>query len=57
MKMLPEGLSRRLVGEMWLYPDGTRVVELSTKCLPGEGLAVAAEIATFLQSRGVALDG
>ena len=29
---------RRLVGEMWLYPDGSRIVELSTKCLPGRGL-------------------
>ena len=32
-----ETLGRRLVAEMWLYPDGSRIVELSTKCLPGAG--------------------
>ena len=25
---------RKLVAEMWLYPDGTRILELSTKCPP-----------------------
>ena len=25
-----------LVAEMWLYPDGSRILELSTKCAPGE---------------------
>ena len=36
----PKTFDRRIVAEMWLYPDGTRIVELSTKCLPGEGLDV-----------------
>ena len=27
-----------LVAEMWLYPDGSRILELSTKCLPGRGV-------------------
>jgi hypothetical protein len=57
LKMTPAEFSRRLVGEMWLYPDGSRIVELSTKCLPGEGLSVAGELRSFLQDRGVALDG
>jgi hypothetical protein len=57
MKMTPVEFSRRLVGEMWIYPDGSRVVELSTKCLPGEGLSVAAEITSFLRDKGVDLDG
>ena len=35
LKMAPETFSRRLVAEMWLYPDGSRIVELSTKCAPG----------------------
>lgn len=57
LKLAPETFSRRLVVEMWLYPDGTRVVELSTKCLPGEGLDVVAEVRTFLQEKGIGLGG
>ena len=57
LKLNPEGFSRRLVVEMWLYPDGSRVVELSTKCLPGQGLGVATEARRFLESRGIALSG
>ena len=57
LKMNPETFSRRLVGEMWIYPDGSRVVELSTKCLPGEGLAVADEAREMLRSKGVELGG
>jgi hypothetical protein len=57
LKMNPDTFSRRLVGEMWLYPDGSRVVELSTKCLPNEGLAVAAETRAFLEGKGLNLDG
>jgi len=57
LKLNPEGFSRRLVVEMWLYPDGSRVVELSTKCRPGEGLTVAKEAREFLESRGIPLSG
>jgi hypothetical protein len=57
MKMTPADFSRRLVGEMWMYPDGSRVVELSTKCLPGEGISVATEVRSFLHGKGVDLDG
>ena len=41
LKLAPKAFSRRLVAEMWMYPDGTRIVELSTKCVPGEGFDVA----------------
>ncbi len=37
-RVTPKDLGRRLVGELWLYPDGSRIVELSTKCLPHGGL-------------------
>jgi hypothetical protein len=57
LKFTPEGLSRRLVAELWLYPDGERILELSTKCLPGEGFRVAAEGRVFLADRGVDLYG
>jgi hypothetical protein len=57
LKLAPAAFSRRLVVEMWMYPDGTRVVELSTKCRPGEGLDVVTEIRSFLQERGIDLGG
>jgi hypothetical protein len=57
LKFTPEGLSRRLVAELWLYPDGERILELSTKCLPGEGFQVAVEARAFLADRGVDLYG
>ena len=27
-----------MVAELWLYPDGERILELSTKCAPAEAL-------------------
>jgi len=55
LKHSPEGLDRRLVTELWLYPDGSRILELSTKCEPGEAFQVAAETRAFLASKGVDL--
>ena len=54
---MPRELGRRFVAEMWLYPDGSRVLELSTKCLPREAFQVAAEARAYLASRGVTLGG
>jgi hypothetical protein len=57
LKFTPKGFPRRLVAELWLYPDGERILELSTKCTPGEGFQVAAETRAFLAERGVDLYG
>ena len=57
LKFSPDGLARRLVAEMWLYPDDTRIVELSTKCAPAETFTVAAEMRAFLASKGVDIGG
>jgi hypothetical protein len=57
LKWVPEDFPRRLVAELWLYPDGSRIVELSTKCLPSEAFQVAAETKAFLADRGVDLTG
>jgi len=57
LKYAPEGFTRKLVAEMWLYPDGTRILELSTKCGTTEAFQVAAESRAFLSSKGVQLDG
>ena len=57
LKFSPTGYDRRLVAEAWIYPDGTRIVELSTKCAPSEAFQVAAEAGAFLNERGVDLAG
>jgi len=46
-----------MVAELWLYPDGSRILELSTKCLPSEAFQVAAESRAFLTERGIDLSG
>jgi hypothetical protein len=57
LKFSPAGFARKLVAEMWLYPDESRILELSTKCLPVEAFQVAAEARAFLYERGVDLGG
>jgi hypothetical protein len=57
LKFSPEELRRRMVAELWLYPDGERILELSTKCAPNEGFQVAAETLAYLAGRGVDLYG
>jgi hypothetical protein len=53
----PKKLGRRLVAELWLYPDGSRILELSTKCTASDAAQAAAEARAFLTTRGVSLDG
>ena len=57
LRFQPRGYARKLVGEMWLYPDGSRIFELSTKCLPGEALQVALETRAYLNDLGLDLSG
>ena len=57
LRYVPKGYDRKLVAEMWLYPDNTRILELSTKCAPSEAFDVAAEARAFLTGKGVDLLG
>ena len=57
LKFAPRDYGRRLVAELWLYPDGSRILELSTKCAPSEMFEVAAKTKVFLSERGVDLTG
>jgi hypothetical protein len=57
LKFSPEGYDGKLVAEMWLYPDDSRILELSTKCLPADAFLAAAEARAFLSQRGVDLSG
>jgi hypothetical protein len=56
LKSTPKGYRRKLTAEMWLFPDNSRVLELSTKCLPSEAFQVAAETRAFLSAKGIDLD-
>ncbi|HKY25546.1 MAG TPA: hypothetical protein VJM07_10330, partial [Gaiella sp.] len=56
LKSTPKGFDRKLTAEMWMFPDNSRALELSTKCLPSEAFEVAAETRAFLVSRGIDLD-
>ena len=51
LKAAPPGFDRKMVVELWLYPDGTRILELSTKCAPQRRFQVAAECRAFLAER------
>jgi hypothetical protein len=57
LKFAPEGYDRKMVGELWLYPDNSMILELSTKCAPSEAFQVGAEARAFLTERGVDLAG
>ena len=56
LKRTPKGFGRPLVAEVWFYPDGSRILELSTKCEPDEAFEVAGEARAYLAARGVELD-
>ena len=57
LKFAPEGFKRKLVAELWLYPDNSMLLELSTKCLPDEAFKVMVELRTFLTKQGIDLTG
>ena len=57
LRLDPPEIGRRLVAEMWIYPDGSRILELSTRCETNEAFQVAAEARAFLLSRGVDVSG
>jgi hypothetical protein len=52
-----EGFSRKLVAELWFYPDGARILELSARSGTGDAFETAAELRGFLGTRGVELTG
>jgi hypothetical protein len=53
LKFVPSAYERPLVAELWFYPDGSRILELSTKCLPTEAFEVAARARVFLHEHGI----
>jgi len=57
LKFSPEGYDGRMVAELWFYPDGSRILELSTKAATTDTFDVAARTRQFLEQRGVNLSG
>jgi hypothetical protein len=55
LKFTPDDFGRRIVAELWNYPNGSRILELSTKCAPGEAFEVAAKTKAFLADKGIDL--
>jgi hypothetical protein len=50
-----KAFDRPITLELWLYPDGARVMEISTKCLPKEAFQVAADFKSYLANHGIVL--
>jgi hypothetical protein len=48
-------LDRRLVVEMWLFPDGSRNLEISMKCEPSEAFQVAHDAKEYFKGIGIEL--
>jgi hypothetical protein len=53
----PQGFARDLEAELWLFPDGARLLEISTTCAPPELFMAEAETRTYLTERGIDLGG
>jgi hypothetical protein len=57
LRFKPADFARKLVAELWLYPNGSRILELSTKCLPAEAIQTVVEARLFLSAHGVEATG
>ncbi len=57
LKFAPAGFGRKMVAELWMFPNGSRILELSTKCAPGEAFDVAEQASGYLGTNGIDLKG
>ncbi len=57
LKQTAPGHKRKLVIELWFYPDGSKILELSTKCLPAEAFQAGIEARAYLDGLGLNLSG
>lgn len=57
LKDYPMSFDRRLTVELWLYPDGSRILEISTKGEPAEAFQLAAQFRAFMAQCGFAHGG
>ncbi|WP_436530841.1 hypothetical protein [Actinoplanes sp. HUAS TT8] len=52
-KFQPAGFDRQLAAEKWAFPDGSTVLELSTRCPVGQAPEVATRLTAILSAHGV----
>jgi hypothetical protein len=52
----PKDFDRRITVELWLYPDGSRIFEISTKGTPEEAFQVQMNAKAFLARCGIELE-
>ena len=57
LRFQPPELNRNVVAEAWFYPDGDRILELSTRCATNESFEVAAQARGYLANKGVDITG
>ncbi len=57
LRSVPPGLGRKVAAEMWIYPDGSRIFELSTRAATTEAFQVAVELRAYLAECGVDISG
>ncbi|MBL0144200.1 MAG: adenylate cyclase [Betaproteobacteria bacterium] len=51
----PKDFDGRITVELWFYPDGSRILEISTKSLPENAFQAAAEFRAYLARCGIAI--
>jgi hypothetical protein len=56
LKQQPKNFDRPVVVELWLYPDGSRILEISTKGSPEEAFQLAAQFRTFIADCEIPLE-
>ena len=54
---LGDDIGRTAKAELWFYPDGSRILELSLKCPPEKAFQRAADVRAALTRRGITLTG
>jgi hypothetical protein len=57
LKFSPADFTGKMVAELWFYPDGSRILELSAKASPAEAFRVADELRTYLGGKGLDMSG
>jgi hypothetical protein len=54
-KHRPKEFKRGITVELWLWPDGKHILEISTKCAPAEAFQTGLEFRTYLERHDVDL--
>ena len=55
LEFQPDGLKRNFVAELWMYPDGSRILELSTKAPPEGAFDLVERTRAFMKKKGLDL--